>query len=128
MSWPRSSRSGSAKRSTRRCSSSGAAGLAHDARSEQTEATPDRRAERAEAGGPRDRRGFAIAAISTVVVIGGLAALILTSSGWPEVRETFFNGEIFRDSFPEILEAFWFNVRMFIVVEVVVLAIGLMSR
>ena len=91
----------------------------------RTEATPDRRAERAEARRARDRRGFAIAAISTVVVIGGLAALILTSSGWPEVRETFFNGEIFRDSFPEILEAFWFNVRMFIVVEVVVLAIGL---
>jgi polar amino acid transport system permease protein len=68
---------------------------------------------------------MAIAAISTIVVIGGLLTLILTSSGWPEVRETFFNGEIFRESFPDILKAFWFNVRMFVVVEVVVLALGL---
>jgi len=91
----------------------------------QTQAKPDRRAERAAARQRRDRRGLAIAAISTVVVIGGLAALILTSSGWPEVRETFFNGEIFREVFPDVLEAFWFDVRMFMVVELVVLVAGL---
>ena len=32
----------------------------------------------------RARRGQAIAAVSTVVVLGGLAALILTSPGWPD--------------------------------------------
>jgi polar amino acid transport system permease protein len=69
---------------------------------------------------------MAIAAISTVVVIGGLAALILTSSGWSDVRETFFNWDVFKESFPEVLEAFWFDVRMFVAVEIVVLAIGLL--
>jgi polar amino acid transport system permease protein len=63
--------------------------------------------------------------VSTVVVIGGLTALIVTSSGWSEFKDTFFNWDVFSDSFPEILEAFWFNVRMFVVVELVVLAIGL---
>ena len=36
-------------------------------------------------------RSIAIAAISSVLVIGGLAAVIVTSSGWPVVRETFFD-------------------------------------
>ena len=80
----------------------------------------DRRAERAAARRAKDRRGFAIAAGSTVVVIGGLALLILTSSGWPEVRDTFFNPEVFADSFPDILKAFWLDVRVFCIVEVVV--------
>ena len=85
----------------------------------------DRRAERAAARRARDRRGFAIAATSTVVVIGGLTATILTSPGWPEVRDTFFNWEVFRDSFPDILDAFWLDIRMFMAVEVVVLILGL---
>ena len=58
-------------------------------------------------------------------MLGGLATLVLTSSGWPEVRDTFFNWEKFRETFPDVLEAFWFDVRMFVVVELVVLALGL---
>ena len=60
-----------------------------------------------------------------MVVIGGLVLLTLTSSGWPEVRDTFFNSEIFKDSFPDILKAFWLDVRVFCIVEVVVLILGL---
>jgi hypothetical protein len=85
----------------------------------------DRRAEREAARRAKDRRGFAIAAISTVVVIGGLAALTLTSSGWPEVRDTFFNADEFRETFPDIAKAFWLDVRVFCIVEVVVLILGL---
>jgi polar amino acid transport system permease protein len=88
-------------------------------------AARDRRAERAAERRRRDRRGFAIAAVSTLVVLGGLGTLILTSSGWPEVRETFFNWDVFTDSFPDILKAFWFDVRMFVIVEAVVLILGL---
>jgi polar amino acid transport system permease protein len=86
----------------------------------------DRRAERAAARGRRARRGQAIAAGSTVVVLGGLAALILTSPGWPEVRDTFFNVDVFEESFPEILDAFWLDVRVFMIVEVAVLLLGLL--
>jgi polar amino acid transport system permease protein len=91
----------------------------------ETTARSDRRAERAAARRRRDRRGQAIAATSTVVVIGGLAALILTSSGWPAVRETFFSVDEFRDSFPDILEAFWLDIRVFVAVEAGVLILGL---
>lgn len=85
----------------------------------------DRRTERAAAKRARDRRGAAIAVISTIVVLGALAALILTSEGWPAVREKFFSWEAFSDSFPDILSAFWLDVRVFMAVEVVVLILGL---
>jgi polar amino acid transport system permease protein len=88
-------------------------------------AKADRRAERAAAKRRHDRRGVAIAAVSTVVVIGGLAALILTSSGWPAVRETFFNTTVFKQSFPDVARAFWLDIRVFMIVEVAVLALGL---
>ncbi len=63
-----------------------------------------RRLEREAAKRRRHRRGQAIAALSSLVVLGGLAALILTSPGWPEVRETFFNWEVFKDSFPDVAQ------------------------
>jgi polar amino acid transport system permease protein len=85
----------------------------------------DRRAERAAVRRAADRRGFAIAAISSVVVIGGLAVLVLTSSGWPAVRDTFFDTEEFKDTFPGIAKAFWLDIRVFCIVEVIVLILGL---
>jgi polar amino acid transport system permease protein len=66
-----------------------------------------------------------IAAVSSLVVIGGLAAWILTSPGWPEVQETFFNWDVFKDSFPEVLGGFWLDVKLFLIVEAAVLAVGL---
>jgi polar amino acid transport system permease protein len=85
----------------------------------------DRRAERAAAKRRKDLRGAAIAAVSSIVVLGSLAVLIFTSPGWPDVRETFFNGQEFKDSFPDIARAFWLDVRVFCIVEVVVLVLGL---
>jgi polar amino acid transport system permease protein len=85
----------------------------------------DRRAERAAAKRARDRRGLLIAAASTVVVLGILTALTVTSPGWPEVKDKFFNVQEFRDTFPDILTAFWLDVKVFCAVEVVVLVFGL---
>ncbi len=91
-------------------------------------ATPtagDRRAEREAVRRARARRGAAIAAVSTIVVLGGLATLILTSPGWDEVQQRFFDPEAFVEIFPEVLEAFWLDIRVFMVVEVAVLILGL---
>jgi polar amino acid transport system permease protein len=71
------------------------------------------------------RRGALVSAVSSVVVIGGLAALILTSPGWPDVRESFFSWSDFKDSFPDVLKGFWLDVRLFCAVEVAVLIVGL---
>ena len=89
-------------------------------------AAADRRAERAAARRARTLRGGAIAAVSTVLVLGTLAAVILTSPGWPVFRDSFFDPEVFSDTFPDILDAFWLDVRVFLIVEVVVLVIGLL--
>ncbi|MDQ2675608.1 MAG: amino acid ABC transporter permease, partial [Actinomycetota bacterium] len=86
----------------------------------------DRRAEREAFRRQRARRGTAIAAISTIVVLGGLAALILTSPGWDEVQRTFFSPDDFAEVFPDVLEAFWLDIRVFMVVEVAVLVLGLL--
>jgi polar amino acid transport system permease protein len=86
---------------------------------------PDRRAVREAARRRRATRGAAISALSTVVVLGALAALILTSKGWPNVRETFFDWGAFKDSFPGVLEGFWLDIKVFVIVEIVVLILGL---
>ncbi len=74
----------------------------------------------------RARRAILISGVSTVAVIGGLAALLVTSPGWHNVRTTFFSAQAFSESFPEVLSGFWLDVRMFLVVEVVVLVFGLL--
>jgi polar amino acid transport system permease protein len=80
---------------------------------------------RAAARRRRARRGVAISVASSVVVLGGLAALILTSPGWDEVRQTFFDWGDFKDSFPAVLKGFWLDVKLFVIVEIVVLILGL---
>jgi polar amino acid transport system permease protein len=90
-----------------------------------SEATLGRRAAREAAKRRRARRGQAVAAVSSVVVIGGLIALVLTSPGWPNVRDTFFSWSAFKDSFPDVLSAFWLDVKMFCVIEAAVLIVGL---
>ncbi len=54
-------------------------------------------------------------------------ALVVTSPGWDDVKETFFNREIFRESLPGIASAFLTNVKIFCIAEVVILftALGL---
>ena len=88
-------------------------------------AISDRRLEREAAKRRRARRGQAIAALSSVLVIGGLAALVLTSPGWPTVRETFFSWSVFKEAFPEVLGGFWLDVKLFLIVEAAVLVAGL---
>ena len=91
----------------------------------ETAVIGERQAARAAAKRRRARRGQLIAVVSTVVVLGGLMVLILTSPGWSSVRDTFFSWSAFKDSFPAVLRAFWLDIRIFMVVELVVLALGL---
>jgi polar amino acid transport system permease protein len=60
-----------------------------------------------------------------VLVLGLLVTVVVTSEGWPNVRETFFNWDDFVDSFPAVLDGFWLDVRLFVSVEAAVLVLGL---
>jgi polar amino acid transport system permease protein len=50
---------------------------------------------------------------------------VVSSAGWPEVRRAFFDGDIFRASFPTIAEAFLLNIRIFLIAELVILVLAL---
>ena len=58
-------------------------------------------------------------------MLGTAAVVVLTSPGWDVVREQFFDWDEFSDTFPDIAKAFWLDVRVFCIVEVVVLILGL---
>ena len=89
-------------------------------------ALTDRRAVREAARRRRAARGAAIsAALDGHRARRLLATLILTSKGWPNVRDTFFDWDAFKDSFPDVLDGFWLDVKIFVIVEVGVLILGL---
>jgi len=67
-----------------------------------------------------------VAVLSTVVFFTVAGLLIVRSTGWPEVRQSFFDAEEFRYAFPEIVQKFGWNVFIFCVAEVLVLALALL--
>jgi polar amino acid transport system permease protein len=70
-------------------------------------------------------RSAAVAAASTVLFVGLVALLVVSSPGWPEVREAFFDLDRFRRSFPDIAEAFLRNIRIFLLAELFILVFAL---
>ena len=83
--------------------------------------------------GPRRRsalneegaRGALIAAASTVIFLGFVAWLILSSETWPAVQKQFFNWSNFKEAWPVVLPGFWLDIKMFLVAEVLILVIAL---
>lgn len=63
---------------------------------------------------------------SLVVAAVVLTFVVSRTPGWPVVQETFFSPEAFAESFPGLLEAFWLNVRIFLIAEPIILAVGLL--
>jgi polar amino acid transport system permease protein len=60
----------------------------------------------------RRRRSVVVATVSTVVVVGALIVLIPLTPGWERVQQAFFDGDVFLESFPGLLEAFWLDVQI----------------
>ena len=74
----------------------------------------------------RRRRGISTAVISTAVVVGLLVWVLPKTSGWQNVQESFFNGEVFRDVFPELLGPFWYDVQIFLWCAPCIVVLGLL--
>jgi len=94
----------------------------------RTPAPPGNRRSRIFGGGEAGARNVWVAVISTVLFIVVAGILIVRSPGWSApggVRQQFFDGQEFRESFPKILDKFWRNVFIFCVAEVFVLAFAL---
>jgi polar amino acid transport system permease protein len=78
------------------------------------------RAERVEG-----RRGVLIAMASTVVFFTVIVVAVINSPGWLEVKHAFFNAERFKEDLPGIIRAFWVNVKLFMIAEVLILLLAL---
>jgi polar amino acid transport system permease protein len=74
----------------------------------------------------RRRRSNVIAAISTVVVIGALLVLVPATPGWDRVRQSFFDGDVFVDSFPRLVSAFWLDVKILLWSTPLILIVSLL--
>ena len=76
-------------------------------------------------GSPSAGRGVVASLASTIVVFGVLGWLIVHSPNWEDFRAAFFDTDLFLSSLPKILHAFWINVQLFLVCEVLILGLGL---
>jgi polar amino acid transport system permease protein len=76
-------------------------------------------------GGVEGARAVMIALVSTAVFFTLLVVAVLNSPGWPEIKEQFFDVDVFLESFPEIARKFLINVQAFLIAEVFILIWGL---
>lgn len=72
------------------------------------------------------RRDALIGIASLLGFVVVIVLLVGRSSGWEAVQKTFFDGDQFVESFPGLLQAFWLNVRIFLIAEPLILIIGLL--
>ena len=64
--------------------------------------------------------------MSTIVFVALVVIAVTNAPGWPELKQTFFSWDDFRDSFPDIARAFWLNVKLFTVAELLILPLALL--
>jgi polar amino acid transport system permease protein len=76
--------------------------------------------------GEQGAKGALVAAASTVVFVAVVLWWVLTSEAWPAVQQQFFNGEKFVEVWPIILSAFWLDVRLFLIAQVLILIFALL--
>ena len=60
-----------------------------------------------------------------MVFFGAIALVVVNSPGWSAVKESFFYWPEFRESLPDIADAFKTNVKLFLVAEVFILIFAL---
>lgn len=70
-------------------------------------------------------RSIAIAIASSVVFFSVLGFIVVNAPGWSEVKGQYFDSHWFDYSLPKVTDAFWVNVRLFCVAEVLILLLAL---
>ena len=58
------------------------------------------------------RKQGLIAAVSSVLVLGTLTIILVTSPGWEVVKATFFDIEYGKEVFPTVLKGLWINLQL----------------
>jgi polar amino acid transport system permease protein len=71
-------------------------------------------------------RSVAIATVTTVVVFVVLGLGITGSPGWASVKTLFFSWDDAREALPDIWDALWLNIKMFLIAEVFILIFAML--
>lgn len=71
------------------------------------------------------RRSLIVAGASTAAVLAGIYLLVPLAPGWPAVKASFFNAEVFAQTFPTLLRAFMIDVMIFAWSVPLILCLGL---
>jgi polar amino acid transport system permease protein len=58
------------------------------------------------------RKQALIAAVSSILVLGTLTIILITSPGWEVVKTTFFDIEYGKEVFPTVLKGLWINLQL----------------
>jgi polar amino acid transport system permease protein len=74
---------------------------------------------------PDGRRAVLVAVASTVVFVGLVGWLIVSSAGWAAIQRSFLDPEVFADTLPDAVGALARNLQLALIAEVLVLAFGL---
>lgn len=67
-----------------------------------------------------------VAAGSTLAVVVAIVFLVPRAPGWPAVKKSFFNADVFAKTFPGLLEAFVWDVAIFLWSAPLIFALGLL--
>ena len=96
---------------------------------QQTWSPSSRELERRKARRQISRKQFTIAGFSSVLVLGALYTLIITSPGWQVVKETFFDLDYGREVLPTVLRGLVVNIQLSFIggffIAVIALALAL---
>jgi polar amino acid transport system permease protein len=71
------------------------------------------------------RSALLVAALSTAVFFTVLGVIVVNAPGWDRVSTAFFDRDNFVESAPRIIGKFGVNVALFLIAEVLILALGL---
>lgn len=72
------------------------------------------------------RRATLVAAGSTLAVLLALIVLVPLAPGWAAVKKSFFNAEVFAETFPGLLNAFLLDVAIFLWSAPLIFLLGLL--
>jgi polar amino acid transport system permease protein len=70
-------------------------------------------------------RSTLIAVVSTIVFFTAVVLIVINSPGWPQVRQAFFDGDVFWESLKAIAPKLLVNIKIFLIAEVAILVLGL---
>lgn len=72
------------------------------------------------------RRSMMIAAFSTVAFFAAVFILVPLAPGWDKVKASFFNWDVFIETFPKLLDAFMLDVAIFLWCAPAIAILGLL--